>query len=388
MLVLVNVIVYIVMAEYSNCEVDMTSSLKVAAFFTVIFFTLLFSACKDAKSEVDDLSDEVLTESDEDVVDEVDKMDTDETVDAATDEVTDENNDDSIEEQEDEYSDESDDEVLDEITDEQSDETDDSDSISVEIPDSEMVTISSGSFMMGCQSGDTLCYENGEEEPLHEVTLSSFKIDKYEVITADYKKCIAAGVCNNLNEDEPHYIVAEPEGYYTNNCSINSPDWDEDELSVNCISWFGAKAYCEWVGRKLPTEAQWEYAASGTANTLYTWGNESPSCSYTMMYDTVSSKSGCGTESMAKPGEYLNDVSPFGVFDMAGNLTEWVSDYYKIDYYSQSPQNDPLGPETGSYKIFRGGFWGGSDPATFRNSARPYLPPETALSMHGFRCAK
>jgi len=358
----------------------MTSRLKVAAFFTVIVFTLLFSSCSENKTEVDnevtdqsddqsdesqisdqsdDLSDEVLTESDVDLVDEVDDVD--------------------IQDKSDES----------EVSDDQSDQSEMSDqSDESEKPDSEMVEIASGSFMMGCQNGDTLCYSNGEEEPLHSVTISAFKMDKFEVTTADYKKCIDAGVCNNLSEDEPHYTVAEPEGHYTNNCTINSPDWDEDALSVNCISWFGAKAYCEWIGRKLPTEAQWEYAASGTAGTLYTWGNEAPSCSYTMMFDTVSSKSGCGTESVGKPGEYLNDESPFGVFDMAGNLTEWVSDFYKKDYYSESPANDPQGPETGSYKVFRGGFWGGSDPAIFRNSARPYLPPETALSMHGFRCVK
>lgn len=355
----------------------MTSRLKVTVFFLILLFALLFSSCSDEKTEVDNEVSDTF-ENNEDDVNIQDES-----------EIFDESDEKSDQSDESEVSDEKfDQSELSDESDEESDQSEVPDETVDEKPDSEMVEITGGSFMMGCRNGDTLCYENGEEEPLHSVAISAFKMDKFEVTTADYKKCIEAGFCNNSDDEKPHYIVAEPEGYYTNNCTINSPDWDEDELSVNCISWYGADAYCKWVGRRLPTEAEWEYAASGTAGTLYTWGDESPTCEYTMMFDSVSSKSGCGTESVGKPGQYLNDESPFGVFDMTGNLTEWVSDYYKKDYYSESPSNNPQGPETGSYKVFRGGFWGGSDPAIFRNSARPYLPPETALSMHGFRCVK
>ncbi len=249
----------------------------------------------------------------------------------------------------------------------------------------EMVVIPEGSFMMGCD--DSSAYEcKSNEMPYHEITLSEYSIDKYEVTLGQYTECIEAGACNNNDEYEIHYQTNSE--YHK--CNIGT--MGKESYPVNCISWYGAKAYCEWKGKRLPTEAEWEKAARGTDGRQYPWGNEKVSCEYAVMYDNDYEMPGCGTWSTLPIGSRPEGASPYGIYDMTGNVWEWVKDWYGAGYYSQSPDLNPKGPgETiGSmnYKVVRGGSMETSSEylSIFsRSYSQPYYKNKY---LFGFRCAK
>ncbi len=246
---------------------------------------------------------------------------------------------------------------------------------------SEMILIPAGAFSMGCNSSvDSNCLD--DEKPYHTVTLADFYIDKYEVTSEDYEKCITAGACNNNIEEEHNYL-----DYTNSSCFVGNGV--DGEIAANCISWFGAYNYCAWIGKRLPTEAEWEKAARGTDGRLYPWGEDAPDCTFTVMYDNSQSVTGCGNERPWAPGLKVKDVSPYGVYDMAGNVTEWVNDRYSATYYSSDDAGvNPSGPLEGNNRVFRGGFWGAGDSKYFRTSSRMPIAPAVALSMNGFRCAR
>lgn len=249
-------------------------------------------------------------------------------------------------------------------------------------------SIPSGEFMMGCDSElFGLC--NGGNSPYHLVRLSAYKIDKYEVTSGDYQKCIDAGDCSNNNAIEPHYSGYKKDSEENSYCNLGAEG--KSNHPMNCVSWFGAIAYCNWLNRRLPTEAEWEKAARGTDGRMYPWGNKEPNCDYAIMAlyneETDRYDYGCGINSTWAIGSKDKGMSPYGVYDMAGNVFEWVNDWYDEDYYEITPSENPTGPETGRYRVAHGGSWDFDYKYGLRIFNRGYNDPDVLYNYNGFRCA-
>ncbi|HSA33154.1 MAG TPA: SUMF1/EgtB/PvdO family nonheme iron enzyme [bacterium] len=247
----------------------------------------------------------------------------------------------------------------------------------------EMVEIPAGEFQMGCNAVvDTNCYK--DELPYHAVTLSTYKIGKYEVTVGEYQKCISSGACNNNGENDHYYTNS-----YNSNCNLGVTG--KENHPMQCVTWYGAKAFCEWVGGRLPTEAEWEKAARGTDGRKYPWGNEpAASCDYAVIYDKNAGGSGCGTAGTMSVGSKPNGVSAYGAYDMIGNVHEYANDWYDSTYYESSPTNNPTGPESTKSHVTRGGSWHNDSDITLRVSNRndDYFGSDDLYGNTGFRCAE
>ncbi|MBI5508543.1 MAG: SUMF1/EgtB/PvdO family nonheme iron enzyme [Deltaproteobacteria bacterium] len=230
-------------------------------------------------------------------------------------------------------------------------------------PDPQMVEIAAGTFMMGCNATlDSAC--EADESPYHEVSLPAFGIDKTEVTESAYQLCVAAGACT-----APPSPAAE--------CR-----WDPQvfaDFPVVCVEHAQAAAYCRYVGKRLPTEAEWERAARGADGRVYPWGNTPPDCALAL-------SSECGTTSVAV-GSFAAGATPTGISDLAGNVAEWVSDWYDGTYYQSAAHDDPPGPTTGIGRAIRGGgfFF---DRTKLRVSNRGAQAPAEERFSIGFRCAQ
>jgi len=211
----------------------------------------------------------------------------------------------------------------------------------------EMVYVPAGEFLMGSEDAYI------DRDP-HTVYLDAYWIYKNEVMNAQYRQCIEDGVCSgDLNK------------------------YPENDYPAVHIDWYDASAYCEWAGGRLPTEAEWEKAARGTDGQTYPWGEADPNCSLAQYL-------GCSGETVPV-GSFPAGASPYGALDMAGNVWEWVADWYDADYYQNSPSQNPTGPTGGRYRVLRGGSWY-YDEGFLRASIRHRSSPGTWNSGYGFRC--
>ncbi len=220
----------------------------------------------------------------------------------------------------------------------------------------ESVLIPAGEFLMG---SDNLKGDN----PAHKVYIKSFCMDKYEVTNAQYLM-----FCQKTGRSLPEFW-----GQDLYHCSEKFPNHP-----VVGVSWEDAVAYAKWEGKRLPTEAEWEYAARGDQKNMdYPWGN-SLTPSHANYYRP-------GTEGTRPVGSY--PPNGYGLYDMAGNVVEWIHDIYDQDYYRKSPYKNPKGPKKGRFRVIRGGGWH-SGPSCNMVFYRNALPSNWVDFNVGFRCAK
>lgn len=225
-----------------------------------------------------------------------------------------------------------------------------------------LISIPEGYFLMGANGTDAL----EDEKPQHRVWLDRYEIDAYEVTTAQY----AAFLAQEKLSPPWQWEAVDPAQHH--------------DRPVIGVSWFDAEAYCRWLGARLPTEAEWEKAARGSDGRLFPWGHQSPT-------DGVANF-GLGarfsySQVLAPVQRYDTGRSPYGLHQMAGNVAEWVADWYGANYYETSALKNPAGPEGGLFRVVRGGSW--SDlPKYLLTYGRSKLPPETRNSYTGFRCVR
>lgn len=223
-----------------------------------------------------------------------------------------------------------------------------------------MVYVPAGDFTMGSPEGEG----HDDERPQHIVYLDAFYIDKTEVTAAQYERCVKADACSAA-------------GSYSDACSYGASGMSDHP--INCVDWNQAVTYCGWAGRRLSTEAEWEKAARGTDGRVYPWGNT---------VDTSKLNSWeAGPESTTAVGSYPAGASPYGALDMAGNVWEWVTDWYDGSYYAQSPRDNPLGPASGQFRVLRGGSWT-YGALNGRAAPRARSSPDYRGVDNGFRCAR
>ena len=220
------------------------------------------------------------------------------------------------------------------------------------------VWIPPGKFQMGCVPGDDQC--DGDEKPQHPVKITKgLWMSSTEVTVAAYKRFVEA--TSRAMPSAPRF----------------NPNWEKEDHPIVNVNWHDAAAYCEWAGGRLPTEAEWEYAARGGKEGMkYPWGNE------------ISSQNAkyASRDGTAPVSSYA--ANGFGLYDLAGNVWEWVNDRYEGDYYSSSPTQDPPGPSEGTRRVRRGGSWGGLGPRGLRCSFRLRVEPGGGVNSLGFRCVR
>jgi|WetSurMetagenome_2_1015567.scaffolds.fasta_scaffold01719_12 formylglycine-generating enzyme required for sulfatase activity len=224
-----------------------------------------------------------------------------------------------------------------------------------------------GTFSMGSNDG------RQSEAPAHTVTVSPFQIDKTEVSSAQYDSCVAAGACTPAHYGDGTCVIWTGQGFK----NVRVPrNFRNARYPAVCVTWFQAQAYCRAHGKRLPTEAQWEYAALAGRRANYAWGDEPPS------------PRRCPSPPARHPertGSFA--PNPWGLYDMTGNVWEWTADHYDPDYYASARQSDPQGSDVGQYRVIRGGGWY-SGPQQLRVKNRQWFEPNFGEVSIGFRCAR
>ncbi|HMD81240.1 MAG TPA: formylglycine-generating enzyme family protein, partial [Anaerolineales bacterium] len=220
-----------------------------------------------------------------------------------------------------------------------------------------LVYVPAGEFTMGSDSGEA------HEKPVHMVSLDAFWIDQTEVTNAMYAKCVQDGACSQPDDTS----------IYSDSNYANHP--------VVYVSWNNAKAYCEWADRRLPTEAEWEKAARGENAFTYPWGNDAPNNNLLNYNIAVGDRTDVG--------KYPDGASPYGALDMAGNVWEWVADWFDANYYATLGEiaRNPQGPISGQDRVVRGGSWYDGD-YYVRSALRSRNDPAYSDSGIGLRCSR
>jgi formylglycine-generating enzyme required for sulfatase activity len=258
----------------------------------------------------------------------------------------------------------------------------------------EMVYVPAGEFRMGSNTaaveyGIRVCETYGffcdrkyfeDEQPAHPVVLDGFWLDKYEVTNVQYQHCVEAGACQAPDSCEWGQLT------YGDPTKTDHP--------VNCMLWYWASDYCDWAGGRLPTEAEWEYAARGPEGLRYPWGSQIDNtrlnlCDTNCQEDWKAADIDDGFERMAPVGSFPAGASWCGAHDLAGNVSEWVADWYLPSYPTFRLEVNPTGPElnSGQHRVLRGGSWSNS-PDSSRGANRHFHHPFGAGGDIGFRCAK
>ncbi|MAS34733.1 MAG: hypothetical protein CL610_12050 [Anaerolineaceae bacterium] len=267
---------------------------------------------------------------------------------------------------------------------------------------SPLISIPGGTFTMGTSPAEVLaavtaCQDEGgncdisfgeDSAPQHSVTLDAFQIEETEVTYEQYLAFLNwLGPRSHLNGCDGFPCLITLNETDVSNVTFDSANYrvppQINAFPVANVSWYGARSYCEAIGRRLPTEAEWERAARGSDGRVYPWGNDR-----TLTNANTSSRTDIPLEQRGAEAVGNYPASPSGIYDMAGNVAEWVSDWYSPTYYSQAEASglNPQGPPVGTQKVLRGGSW---DARIFfaRSVHRQSLEPDQARIWAGFRCA-
>lgn len=238
-----------------------------------------------------------------------------------------------------------------------------------------------GAFLMGSPDGDPDVFPH--ERPQHSIWLDAFWIDETEVTNAMYARCVEAGACT-----PPRIATSNTRPSYYGNTAY-------DGHPVVWVDWSQAMSYCQWAGRRLPTEAEWEKAARGTTGEYYPWGNEPVSSSMSAQFSDISSScarahyAGCEPyQDTDAAGGRPAGASPYGALDMAGNVWEWVNDWYGANYYRESPERNPEGPDEGTERVLRGGSFAANFSRNLRSALRYPMESDLTIFAFGLRCAE
>ena len=211
------------------------------------------------------------------------------------------------------------------------------------------------------------------ETPMHHVYVDDYYVSRFLVTNAEYLDFVrATGRPAPRNESRSIYTL-------WNGSTVPKEILDHPVINV---SWYDARAYCRWVGGRLPTEAEWEKASRGPDGFRYPWGNETPTLSHANY-----GKSWDGSETLTPVGYYEKGKSPYGIYDMSGNVWQWTNDWYAEHYYDVSPKKNPKGPKRGRNKTVRGGSWI-NIPAVIHSASRVGYDPLNRIYDIGIRCAK
>ncbi len=233
-----------------------------------------------------------------------------------------------------------------------------------------MILIPAGSFHMGSTEWPP------DRQPVHKVMINSFYIDKFKTTNQDYVEFI-----NAQGNPGSAYINAEKSPYITKNEDKYTVVKGKENIPVSFVSWYGADAYCRWREKRLPTEAEWEYAARGPSSFKYPWGNFEPSKKYLSLVNSYDINI-----VLSEVGSYPDGQSHFGVLDLSGNVWEWCKDKYNARYYTKSSSKNSTGPEKGEHHILRGGQ-AGIRKIFLESSYRNHNVPGMQSPFTGCRCA-
>jgi len=238
-----------------------------------------------------------------------------------------------------------------------------------------MVYVPSGDFLMGSTPQDLGA--DPDEFPQHTVNLDGYWIGQTEVTNAMY--------ANFLNEQGNQVEAGSPwldaSAQYVLITQNQHGEWQAKPGFANHpvveVTWHGAMAFCQWAGGRLPTEAEWEQAARGVDGRIFPWGDQ-VDCDHAQLVD-------CPGTRLPPTGSLLGGASPYNALDMAGNVWEWVADWYSARYYQEAPEDNPVGPDSGTARVVRGGSWA-FDAKHARAANRRNDGPLVTKPDYGFRC--